>query len=92
MKYTSIVVIAIGFLIACFTAARYASGVGGLPGQPAEHSIASLVIPLGFATAMVCLGAAMLAFGGKGYTITRPRFFRRPPGEFKDRVDTRKTK
>ena len=90
MKYTSIVVIAIGFLIACFTAARYASGVGGLPGQPAEHSIASLVVPLGFAGGMVCLGAGMLMFGGKGYTITRPRFFRRPPGEYKDRIDTRK--
>lgn len=90
MKYTALVVVLLGVLIACFAGLLHASA--GPPAQSQGPSVASLVVPLAFAAALVLVGVAMWVFGGKGYTVSGPRVGRRPAGEATERGTTRITR
>ena len=70
MKYTSLLMIISGVLIACFAGGHYAS-MGAA--NRAEHPLVlGLVLPLAFAAALVVAGAALWFLGGRGYTISEP--------------------
>jgi hypothetical protein len=93
MKYTAFALVLVGGLIACFAGYLYASG--GPPGQAERPSTASLVLPLGFAAALVAAGAAMWTWAGKGYTVSEhpsaPRPTERPHEPSPSRAWTRPT-
>jgi hypothetical protein len=89
MKYTAFALILGGAGTACFAAYLYA---GGPPGRAEGPSPAGVAILLGFAAALVGVGAAMWAFGGKGYTVSGPPAARPaggPYGSLAPRTGTR---
>ena len=69
MKYTALLMIISGAVIACFAGAHYASGGSDRAENPL---VLGLVLPMAFAAALVIAGAAMWAFGGRGYTVSEP--------------------
>jgi len=80
MKYTAYAIIAIGFMIAAYGTIGLANSQQ--PATPIENApISAVPGPLalmGFGGAMIAIGIAIMAFGGKGYVITRRGFTRRP--------------
>jgi hypothetical protein len=70
MKYTALLMIISGALIACFVGGHYASM--GPPNWAENPLVLGLVLPLAFAAALVLTGAALWTVGGRGYTASEP--------------------
>ena len=83
MRYTALLMIISGVVIACFAGVHYASGG---PADWAENPfVLGLALPLVFAAALVIVGSAMLIVGSalwfvgrRGYTVSKPASGRRP--------------
>lgn len=68
MRYSAILMVLSGVVIACFTGVRYA--VDGPP-EWAENALAlELALPLVLAVALVTTGTALWALGRRGYTVS----------------------
>ena len=69
MKYTALLMIISGVVIACFAGVHYASG--GADGTE-NPFVLGLALPLVFAAALVTTGTGLWAIGGRGYTSSGP--------------------
>ena len=84
MKYSALLMILSGFVIACFAGVHYASGG---PAERAENPfVLGLALPLVFAAALVIVGSALLIAGaamwfvGRRDTVSEPASGRCPAG------------
>jgi hypothetical protein len=70
MKYTALITILMGIVVACFSGFRYASV--GPPDRVENPLVFGLVLPMVFAVALVIAGAALWFVSGRGYTARVP--------------------
>ena len=63
MKYTALLMILSGVVLACFAGVRYATD--GPPEWAENPFVLGLVLPMVFAAALVTTGTGLWAFGGR---------------------------
>jgi len=67
MRYTALLTILMGLVIACFAGVRYATGGANRNENP---FVLGLVLPLVFAAALVVAGAALCFVARPRYTVS----------------------
>jgi hypothetical protein len=68
MKYTALLMVISGVVIACFVGVHSTTG----PDRAENPVLFGLVLPLVFAVALAIAGVAMWFVGGRGYTVSEP--------------------
>jgi hypothetical protein len=76
MKYSALLMIISGVVIACFAAIQYVSM--GAPNWAENPFVLGVALPLVLAAALVLTGAALWTVGGRGYTALAPASDRHP--------------
>jgi hypothetical protein len=77
MKYTALLLIISGIVVACFAGVHYASGGADSTENP---FVLGLALPLVLAVALVTTGTGLWAMGGRWSAVSGPAVGRHPNG------------